>query len=463
MPTSPPPPSRVPVETTTWGEGRRLAHLAWPVVLAQLGIVALGAEDVLLVGRLGGEALAAVSAGHLWSFAVLLAGLGTMRGLDPLFAQAHGAGDKEAGAAALWRAFILALVISVPVTVAHLLAEPALRLLNQPAEIIPVAGEYCRVVALGIVPAMLLQALTQFLQGMGQMRLPLIAVIAANIVNLALDIVAVYGLEVPGVLSVPALGPVGCGWATTGARVAWLATLVWLARPLLRQYKPPLMRILLAPRAFARVLADGLPVGLQTGLEVWAFSAAGVLMGMLGTTELAAHAVTINVVSVTFMIPFGIGAAAATRVGNLVGAGHRWQRAAWVSVGMGTGWMALTSTVLVLAPHHLARFYTEDAAVIALAASLFPVTATFQLADGVQAVTFGVLRGAGDTRWPALANVIGYWMVGLPLAWWIGVHHGPDPIAVWQGLALGIIIVSVLVLARLVWRGRVGAINRASG
>jgi MATE family multidrug resistance protein len=438
-------------------EARRLATLAWPVVVAQLGTVAFGAEDVLMVGRLGAHDLAVVSAGHLYGFAVLMLGLGVMRGLDPVFSQAHGAGDRAAGAAALGRAVVLAVLVSVPLTAAMLVSGPVLAALGQPGSILADVGRYCDAVAVGVLPAMVLAAVTQFLQGLGEMRVPMITVLIANVANIALDAVAVFGVEV-GPVALPPLGAVGCGWATTGSRVVWLVALLWLGGDVLRRYRPPGLATLLQLRPLARLLGLGLPVGLQTGLEVWAFSGIGLLMGALGARELAAHAVALNLVSVTFMVPFGVGAAAATRVGNLVGAGHPWQRAGWTAIAMGVGWMALTSTLFVLFPGPISGLYTADPAVLAVAVTILPVAGAFQLFDGVQAVSFGVLRGAGDVRVPALANVVGYWLVGLPLGWWFGVHTAQDPVRVWGALVVALVIVASLLLVRLAWVGRRGAV-----
>jgi MATE family multidrug resistance protein len=439
-------------------EAGHLWRLAWPVVLSQLGIVALGAEDVLMVGRLGETELAIVSAGHIFHFGVLMLGLGMMRGLDPIFAQAHGAGDRAAGAAALGRAVLVGLALSLPLAAVHWLAAPVLSALGQPPEVLEGAAAYSRLVGASVPLAMVTSAVVQFLQGLGQMKRPMVAVVIANVANIALDAVAVFGLDLPGVLSIPPQGAVGCGWATLGSRAIWLVVLLWLAWDVLRAYRPPSLSRLVQAGPLRRMLGLGVPVGLQTALEVWAFSAAGLLMGALGARELAAHAIALNIISITFMVPSGIGAAASTRVGNLVGAGQAWMRTGWLAVGMGVGWMALSASGLVLAPAAVASLYTDDAGVLALAARLLPVAAAFQLFDGVQAVSFGVLRGAGDVRVPALFNVVGYWIIGLPLGWWFGVHQGPDPLAVWGALALALVIVSTLLVLRLLWRGRVGAI-----
>ena len=223
------------------------------------------------------------------------------------------------------------------------------------------------------------------------MRRPMIAVAFANVANIALDAVAVFGLDLPGGLSVAPMGAVGCGWATLGSRAVWLVLLLWLAWDVLRAYRPPAWAVLFRAGPFRRMLGIGVPVGLQTSLEVWAFSAAGLLMGALGPRELAAHAIALNIVSISFMVPSGIGAAASTRVGNLVGAGESWVRSGWLAVVMGSGFMAFSALALVFMPGHVATLYTEDAGVLALTVQLLPIAAAFQIFDGVQAVAFGVL------------------------------------------------------------------------
>jgi MATE family multidrug resistance protein len=175
------------------------------------------------------------------------------------------------------------------------------------------------------------------------------------------------------------------------------------------------------------------------------------MMGMLGSVPVAANAVAMNLISITFMIPHGIGAAASTRVGNLIGATLSWRSAAWLAVGTGVAWMAVTSIVLAVVPESLALVFTREVEVVALAAALLPVAAAFQLFDGVQVVIFGVLRGAGDTRVPAVVNLVGYWVCGLPLAYWLGVYHQWGPQWVWGGLVVGLAVVALSLVVRLRW------------
>jgi MATE family multidrug resistance protein len=193
----------------------------------------------------------------------------------------------------------------------------------------------------------------------------------------------------------------------------------------------------------------GLALGFQFGFEVWAFHAAGFMMGRLGSLAFAAHAIAINLATISFMVPSGIGAAAATRVGQLVGAGEEWTRSAWVAVGLGALVMTLPAAAFVLGARGLTGFYSVDPGVLAVAVAILPLAGAFQLFDGVQAVAFGVLRGAGDTRVPAIANVVGYWIIGLPTGWLLAFVLGWSARGVWSGLVLGLAAVAGLLLARL--------------
>ena len=201
------------------------------------------------------------------------------------------------------------------------------------------------------------------------------------------------------------------------------------------------------------------PVSVHTAVEVWAFTTCSMLMGWLGAVELAGHLVALNLSSLAFMLPLGIGTAAATRVGNLLGAALPWQVAAWTAVGLGAGVMAVSATIFASVPELLARLYTDDVAVVAMAAMLLPVAAAFQLFDGVQVVTAGVLRGAGDTSVPSLIGLFGFWVLGLPCAYFLAFPLGWGAIGVWAGLSTGLATVSILLVGRLRTTARRGGVR----
>jgi MATE family multidrug resistance protein len=191
------------------------------------------------------------------------------------------------------------------------------------------------------------------------------------------------------------------------------------------------------------------------GLEYWAFSISMIWAGWLGTEALAAHSIVVALSSFTFMLPLGVSFAAVTRVGNLVGAREHAgaQRAAWVALGLGSGLMALCAVALVVARRPLSELFTDDPAVVALCAAILPIAAAFQVVDGAQVVGSGVLRGMGRTLPAALIMLIGFYGVALPLAWWLGVRNGAGLVGIWWGLALGLAVVALLLVAWIHKRG----------
>lgn len=443
-------------EARGWGdELREIVALAWPAVASQLGMMLMGVVDLLLVGRLGEDAMAAVGLGHTWTFGVAIVVLGTASGLDPLLAQAFGAGDRRGAGRTFVRGAALLLTMAVPVIALHFAAAPGLRALSQPAGAIPLADTYCRLLAPGVPAMVLFNLVRQTLQADGRMMPAAIAVVVGNVFNAIVGYVLVYGA-----FGAPKLGVAGVGIATAAGRWVMLLALVWAGRDLLREIWP--REWVLGRAALVQLLTVGLPVGFQVGLEVWAFTAATLLVGAFGSTAAAAHIVSLNLASMSFMVPFGISAAAATRVGNLLGAGHPWQRAGWTALGLGVAVMTLSATVFASFPAPLARLYApSDPQVVALAAQLLPIAAFFQLFDGTQVVCFGVLRGAGDTRVPALANVVGYYLIGLPVGAWLA-HSGLGPRGVWMGLVLGLAVVAGLLVWRLRWTAARGGYRVAA-
>lgn len=435
-----------PTQETWTHELGELWRLAWPMILAQLGFMTMGLVDTLMVGHVGQLALAGVSLGNLWSFAFIIFGMGLLRGLDPYFAQAHGAGDRRSVEIVLGRALVMATLAALPITAVHALAGPGLLELGQPEQAASVAASYCMRTGFSVLPMMLFLTISQLFQNLGKPRSPMIVVAMGNVINLALNGVLVFGVEA---LGIQGMGAMGTAWATLSVRWAMLILLVIVGWPLLSPYMPRDLSPILAWRAQLKMWTQVLPVGFQSALESWAFTAMGLMVGVFGERALAAHSIALNLASLSFMVVLGLSGAAAARVGHLLGAGKPWRRAGWLAVGMSVAWMSCSATVFLTQSTRLASLFTHEQAVIAMAATLLPVAASFQLFDGVQAVAFGVLRGAGDTRWPALANILGYWLLGLPLAYFVGVHQGRGPVVIWQCVALALVVVSVTLLIRL--------------
>jgi MATE family multidrug resistance protein len=433
----------------TAAELRETVRLAVPVIVVQVGLMLMGVVDTIMVGRVSAAALASVALGNLYFFVLTVFGIGVLLALDPVVSQAVGAGDREGVARALQRGLVIAAMVTVVVSLALLGAGPLLTAARQPAEVVPDAAAYARACIPGVLPFFVFVVCRQTLQALRHMRPIVVSIVVSNLANVLLNWVFIYGHA-----GVPPMGAVGSGWASTVSR--WVGALVLLAAAwrYLRTLLLPARPGVLARGPLWRMLRLGLPVGVQQQLEAAAFGVIGLLMGLFGTVEVAAHQVAINLASLTFMVPLAVGAAAAVTVGHAVGRGDgaAARRAAVAALLCGTGFMCLSAASFLLVPGALARLYTTDAAVVALAGALIPIAGVFQVADGLQAVSAGVLRGAGDTRAPLVLNLLGFWLLGTPVCLYLAFRTSAGPRGLWWGLVVGLAAVAVLLLARM--RGR---------
>jgi len=431
-------------------ELRRLRALAAPAIVTQLGWIMMGVVDTVMVGHVSVDALGAVSLGHAWVVGTMMVGFGVVLGIDPIVSQAHGAGDGRRLGIALQQGLVVSLLVSIPVAATWLVTEPALLLLGQSGDLARTAHSYVLVQLPSIPFFLAFTALRQYLQGRGMIRPVMWVILFANLANACLNWVFIYGR-----LGAPAMGAVGAGLATCLTRTGLLFGLLWIVR----RYRlnegawVPWSREAFRRAGLLQILWFGLPVGIQIGLEIWAFHFATIFAGRLGKAELAASTIVLNLASVSFMVPLGISMGAVTLVGNRIGAGdrHGAQRAAWVALASGAGVMVVSALVFALGRAWLPRLYTRDAGVTALAAAALPIAAAFQLFDGTQVVGGGILRGMGRTRPAAVFNLLGYYALGLPLAWVLGFEAGWGLPGIWAGLAFGLFAVA-LALVLWVWR-----------
>ncbi|MEQ9399244.1 MAG: MATE family efflux transporter [Longimicrobiales bacterium] len=428
-----------------------LVRLAVPVAGVQVGMLLMGAVDTVMVGRVSPADLAAVALGNLYFFGVAVFGMGVLFALDPVISQAVGAGDDAGVARGVQRGLVMAAVLTVFASILLLPAGPVMTLLRQPPDVVPLAAGYALASIPGVFPFYGFVVLRQSLQAMGRVRPIVWTIVAANLVNVALNWVLIFGN-----LGAPAMGAVGSSIGSSISRWFMMLALLWLGWPLLRASVRPIRADVLSPAPLTRLLRIGAPIGGQQALEFGVFGAAGIIMGWMGTVAMASHQVALNLAALTFMIPVGVAQAAAVLVGQAVGRedppGAR--RAAGAGLVLGAGLMTLTAALFLTVPEPLARLYSADAPVVALAATLLPVAGLFQIFDGLQVVSAGVLRGVGDTRIPMLMNLLGFWVVGLPVSAALAFTADLGPPGVWWGLALGIGVVAVLLLTRV--RARFG-------
>jgi MATE family multidrug resistance protein len=373
-------------------EARKLASLGIPVAATQVSTMLMGVVDTAMVGRVSVEALAAASLANVWTFATMLFAAGMIFGLDPIVSQAHGARDGKTAGVALQRGVVLALLLSIPVGFLWGGTEFFLLLVGQDPELARAAHGYALAKLPGIPFFLVYSALRQYLQGRELVRPAMWVILIANVFNGLFNWVLIFGH-----LGFPALGLVGAGIATSLTRVVSLVGLVLWVRgfSLHRGAWVPWTRSAVQVRRVWELAAVGFPVAVQMSTEMWAFSAAALLAGRLGAEPLAAHTIAMNLAGLAFMVPLGISQGAATRVGNLLGAGRPGasQFSARVSLGLGAAVMTISATFFVLGRATLPKLYTPDPALIALCATILPIAAAFQIFDGTQVVACGEWGG----------------------------------------------------------------------
>ena len=407
----------------------------------------MGLVDLAMVGRLGPAAIGAVGIGSVLFLAVVVFGIGMLLGLDTLIARAYGRGRLEECRRWLVQGAWLAGLLSVPLTLAAGGVAASLDRWGLEPAVERLAVPYFSIVVLSVLPLLLYTAFRRYLQATGLATQVTAALISANAINAAANWLLVFGN-----LGLPALGVDGAAWATCISRV-YLASFLAAAILLHARQRPAGPRPRLGPqrRRLRRLVALGWPAATQVTLEFGVFAAVTALAGRLEAVTLAAHQIVLNVASVTFMVPQGVGAAGAVRVGQAAGRRDPFgvRRAGWAALALGGGFMSAAAVFFVATPYPILRLYTGDPAVVGAGVTLLLVAAFFQLFDGLQAVATGVLRGLGDTRTPMVSNLAGHWIVGLPVGYVLCFGAGWGIVGLWVGLSIGLTLVGAALV--LIW------------
>ena len=426
-------------------ELRALWKLAFPIVISQIGFVSMGLVDTLIVGPMGPEALSAMSLGNTFFFGILIFGLGTIMALDSWVSQAFGANDLEGCSVGLVQGIWLAVGLW-PILVLAMMATPSLlRVCGYEPAMIELMEVYLDPLRWGVLPALLFKTYRCALAAVDVTKPLVVAAVLANLANWGLDVWFIHGG-----MGLPALGVEGVAWATTACRLVLFAPLFLTVHlgPRFRHYpRPSLGPDLAVLKSLWKV---GLPIGLQYGIEVGCFSGAAVLMGLKGAVPLAAHQVAQNVAALLFMVPMGIGAAAAVRTGQARGAGSAEgvRRAGWAAIYSGLGFAALSATLLALGRHEIVALYRVAPEIFLLSVDFLLIAAVFQLGDAIQAISLGVLRGLGDTRVPFFIVLAGYGLAAAPIGIGGAFYWTDDPRWIWYGIATGLFVVAVALVVR---------------
>jgi MATE family multidrug resistance protein len=425
--------------------------LALPIALTQLGQIAMMTTDLALIGRLGDQAVAAASLAHTVFFVAFVIGMGLVSAVAPLAAQALGARRPRIVRRSLRVGLWAALMLCVPMSLLPLYGEQILLALGQAPDNAHLAQRYLLGLTPGMAPALWFMAIRNFMGAVNRPEPGLWITLAAIPANAVLGYALIHGHW-----GMPKLELLGAGVATTTVNFGMCAAALWFTysqRPFRKFHV--LGRFWRIDWSLMRQLVViGGPIALSFLLEYGLFSAAGLLMGVISTTALAAHQIALQIAAILFMVPFGIGMAATVRVGHAFGRGDRKaiRRAGVAATILGIVFMTVMTLAVILVRFDVAGFFfgetKQGMAAVELAATLMMVGATFFIADGVQTVAAGALRGLSDTRIPLLLAAISYWAIGFPAAYGLAFWTNLGAVGVWIGLSIGTGIYAVLLVLR---------------
>jgi len=432
---------------TLRGEAVKTLKIGIPVIIAQLLQMAMNFVDTVMAGNLSALDLAAIAVGGAIYIPFIMMGGGVLMAITPIVAQLFGARNlNEIGAnvvQGLWLSQMLALPIFFAIRNLGIVME----LMEVAPEIIPIALGYLDALSWGIFPIFAYMSLRFFNEGLSVTRPGMYFALVGVLVNIPGNYVLMYGA-----LGFPQLGAVGCGYAS-----AIVALVMFLCMAVFTSNFRPYRRFeLFSTFQFPRwsylkeVLSVGVPIGISSGMEVTMFAIVSLLMGTIGMNAVAGHQVAINFAAMAFMVPLGLSTAITTRVGQAVGAGSiaEARKRGFLGIGMSVAFMSVMALIMFLLPNAIAGIYTDDPEVIDVAVSLLYMAAIFQISDGLQVSGFGALRGLKETKIPMYVNLVSYWIVGLPLGYYLGIIRGLGPQGLWMGLIAGLSLAGILHNAR---------------
>ncbi len=424
---------------------RQTALIAYPVMLSQLGHILVGVADSIMVGNLGAQPLAAVSLANSIFSLVLTFGIGVSIGITPLVAAADGAGDQQKSGEIFKHGLLINMITGVLLCILVIASSFLLYYFDQPLDVVDSTIPYLSIIAASLIPFMLFQSFKQYAEGLSYTRVAMYITVSANILNIVLNYLLIYGKG-----GLPAMGLNGAGWATLISRIAMgIAMMLYVLKA--SWYQQRKMQVNhWKKQLIKRILSLGIPTGMQYIFEVGAFSFASIMMGWIGTKALAAHQIAINLAAISYMVATGLAAAATVRIGNQLGMKDipNMRRAGFTAMIMGWLLMGFSAFIFIAFNQALPELYIKDTGVVELAASLLIIAAFFQLSDGTQAVGLGLLRGMADVKIPTVITLFAYWVVALPLGYWLAFTLEWGPQGIWLGLLTGLSVAAILLLLR---------------
>ncbi len=422
-------------------------------MISMLGQVMTGVADSVMVGWIGALPLAASSFANIFFSLPLFFGIGVSYAITPLVAEASGAKNSKGIIETLRNGFLINMIIGAALMILIFSIEKLLYNLSQPPEVVALAIPYLKIIAPAIIPTMMFQTFRQFAEGMHHTRMAMVIVITSNVINIALNYVLIYGK-----FGFPEMGLNGAGLATLIARIVmgfWMAAYIYYGKHF-KDYRAAFMLPFRKPGSLYskslinKMLHIGIPAGAQFIFEAGAFGFSAVMMGWIGTTALAAHQIAINLATISYMTTSGLGAAATIRVAHFLGQRDfvTLRRVAFLMIGMAATIMTAWAILFIVGKNFLPELYIQDEAVLQMAAPLMIIAGFFQLSDGMQVVCAGALRGLQDVKVPSLLIFIAYWIIALPLGYWLAFPMGYGANGIWVGLLVGLSLTAMAMIVR---------------
>jgi MATE family multidrug resistance protein len=433
--------------------------LATPVILGMLGHTVVALVDNIMVGQLGTAELAAVSLGNSFMFIAMSLGIGFSTAITPLVAEADSEGNFEKGKSSFKHGLFLCTVLGVVLFLSVFVAKPLLHAMKQPVEVVEIAMPYLTWVAVSLIPLIIFQAFKQFSDGLSMTRYPMYATILANVVNIVLNYIFIFGK-----FGAPALGVVGAAIGTLASRLIMVAYLWYILsqKTKSREYVLHIKLFQLSKAMLKKLISLGFPSALQMFFEVAIFTSAIWLSGILGKNPQAANQIALNLASMTFMVAMGFSVAAMIRVGNQKGL-QRFRELKRIALSiflLSTILASVFAAVFLLFYEPLPKLYLDydnlanfqdNYEVASIAAKLLLIAAIFQISDTVQVVALGVLRGMQDVKIPTVITFIAYWLVGFPIMYYLSMYTDYESSGIWIGLLAGLTVSGVLLYIRFLY------------
>ncbi len=422
--------------------------LAWPVIVGQVGHLAIGIADDAMVGKfLGAKELAATSLGNSLIFIAMSIGIGFSFAITPLIAEADGEKNYKKGRIFFNHSMLMMLVLAIALVGLMFLLEPILNHLKQTPSVVTLAKPYFEIVAISVLPMLIFQGLKQFADGLSQTKYAMQVTLVTVVVNIFLNYILITGWSI-----FPKLGIVGAAYGTLISRLLMVAMMYFNIKRN-KRFKPflkPLKRIEFKRKVFGKISGLGFPSSLQMLFEVGVFTASIILAGVLGEYPQAANQIAIKLAATTFMISIGIGVATTIRVGNQKGLGDfvNLRRIAISNFMLIVLLMTIFSILFMVFKHSLPVLFVDNEEVILLASNLLIIVGVFQISDGLQAVVLASLRGLQDVKVPTIITFISYWIIGFPICYYLGLKTEFRTFGIWIGLLISLTVSAILLLIR---------------